>query len=742
MLRFVKRFGWLAALACGLQPAFGFSLLGPINGPSPDPMAWQTPEIGYRLPGDIGTPRNLGEEYRWNTPFIYYAFDQNFQDYFGDKGVAAVEQAIAILNGLTNFSQYSAGLTEVPLETRRVNFRAQALHLFDLKSVALYLTLEELGFAEPDRYVWTLRTRAVQPGLTCPWMVYGVIKWSFDPVNFQPTSYLNGTLYSYLIREICSGPNPLAVTFNFPVDPLAVESLPATSISTLGYGLYIRGLTRDDVGGLRYSYRSSNVNWETTSLDSTMFYTNIAAGLQLLFTSNLTMFASQALTNNAAALQALYPGLSIASTTISYTNIYTANVTAYFTNSPFDPFGTPPHLAFATNLTLTVQPRYRHLFNNVVTFQFVNGVWTIVPLPDIVIHTGPALITVQTTAVTNAPFMPVGSPPITNISSFTYVTNVVVGDFFILTNQCGISINALQATQPVYGTNVIVSATNNAASSNAQSFTQVVIDSFNQDVFTFYNVDCVTTNATLRQGMDKFTFLRANFDSLVGRFFQPITNQYFLVAVTNSQPVTNRFQRIVTKPDYLYSAADLVPNVANRTTTAGNFNFANENAGLGGPGNIQPNMQITFNKIGPLLVNIYNTNFLHNGLSELEGTTNFIWGSFDGTTNDPVVYPDGASIMDLEAQILFQIITAALPDGKVGAAYPATQLQAAGGVLPYGPWAWANGWPSLPPPGLSISPAGVITGTPTVAGTYEFTVSVAGGDSRTITRSLSMNINP
>ena len=177
-------------------------------------------------------------------------------------------------------------------------------------------------------------------------MIYGVIKLSFDPVTWQPTSYLNGTLYSYIINEICTGPDPLAVTFPFSVDPLAVESLPATSISTINYGLYTKGLTRDDVGGLRYIYQPSNVNWESMSSDSTMFYTNIAAGQQLLFTSNLTTFASQSLTNNTAALLALYPGLSIAATTNIYTNIYLTNITAYFTNYPFDPTGTPPHLAF------------------------------------------------------------------------------------------------------------------------------------------------------------------------------------------------------------------------------------------------------------------------------------------------------------------------------------------------------------------------------------------------------------
>ncbi len=52
---------------------------------------------------------------------------------------------------------------------------------------------------------------------------------------------------------------------------------------------YVTGLTRDDVGGLRYIYRTNNVNWEAMSGDSTMFYTNIAGGQQLLFTSNLTL---------------------------------------------------------------------------------------------------------------------------------------------------------------------------------------------------------------------------------------------------------------------------------------------------------------------------------------------------------------------------------------------------------------------------------------------------------------------
>ena len=746
MLRFVNRLGWLAILAFGLQPALGFCLLGPLANA---PETWQTPTIGYGL-RDIGAPKNLGEEYRWNTPDIYYAFDQNFQDYFASNGVWAVEQAIAVLNGLTNFSQYSAALTEVPMETRRINYRAEALHLYDLKTAALRITLNELGLTVPDYYVWTLHSRDVQPGLSCPWMIYGVVKRSFDPVTWQPSSYINGNLYTYWISEICSGPDPLAVTVPFSVDPLAVESLPVMSWqSDLVFGLYTTTLTRDDVGGLRYIYESTNINWEAMSPDSTMFYTNIAAGQQLLFTSNLTLFASQALTNNAAALAALYPTLSIAATTNIYTNIWVTNVTSYLTNYAWEPYGTPPHTVYATNRTLTVQTWYHHIFNNVDTFQKSNGAWTLVPLPDIVSHTGYGWITVQTSYLTNYPTDPYGTPARTNTTTTTYQTNEVIGEYFIIpTNICDLMLAGLQATLITSTTNVVVTNTVVTNSANGTILSETVIDYFTNHVFRYYEVDCVGTNVMLRQGMDKFTFHRANYDSLVGRFFQPITNLYYLVGVTNSQLVTNWFLRIVTTPDYLYTAQDLGSILgtpvayAQTDTTPPSFNDANENPGLAGPGNIQPGKTITFTKVGPWLYNVYgSTNYILDGLNESTATTNFIWGTFDGTTNDPVLYPSGTSIANLEAQILFQIVTAFLPDGKMHTAYPATQLQAAGGVLPYSNWTWATGWPSLPP-GLSLSSSGIISGTPTHAGTYGFVVSVTGGDARTISRSLSITIKP
>jgi hypothetical protein len=67
-----------------------------------------------------------------------------------------------------------------------------------------------------------------------------------------------------------------------------------------------------------------------------------------------------------------------------------------------------------------------------------------------------------------------------------------------------------------------------------------------------------------------------------------------------------------------------------------------------------------------------------------------------------------------------------LPNGTVGVAY-SQSLSATGGTPPY-TWSVISG--SLPP-GLSLSSGGVLSGTPTTASTYNFTVQVSGGGTTT-----------
>ena len=200
MLRSFKRFWVLLLLATSVIWAGAFSLLGPVD------TTYQIPAIGYnRFGDDGGGPMNLGEEYRWTIPVITYAFDQSFLDYFGSNGVRAVEQAIAILNGtnifqnVTNltpltgpYSAMSPGLAEFPQNAQRVHLQANALGLFDLKSTTMGVLLEELGLADPERFAWTLRLR--DASTTFGFTNYVVIQRNFDPVTFEPSSYVNGTL--------------------------------------------------------------------------------------------------------------------------------------------------------------------------------------------------------------------------------------------------------------------------------------------------------------------------------------------------------------------------------------------------------------------------------------------------------------------------------------------------------------------------------------------------------------------
>ncbi|HUA68803.1 MAG TPA: hypothetical protein VMA13_09675, partial [Candidatus Saccharimonadales bacterium] len=323
MLKSIKRFLWLALLVFGLQVAWGFASLGPGIGGGTLGDAWETPVISYGLAGDVGTPKNIGEEYRRNTPVMYYAYDPNFIDYFGTNGMAAVDGAFAIMNNLSNVDAYSSSLTEFPLDSLNYNLLAQTLGLTDLKSFTLSDLMEQMGLAEPERYTWTLRTRIVPPG--CPLTTeYIVTERNFDTTTLpseaiQYSPYVNGTLYSYTIFENCNGPNPLAGTIPYNLDPFANIY---TSVASFGFdnGYFYSGLTRDDVAGLRYLLQTNNINFESPTPGSDILTTNLGSTF-VLSNLDLSVLSASALTNSPDILATLFPTLIIAGVTTNFTEV-------------------------------------------------------------------------------------------------------------------------------------------------------------------------------------------------------------------------------------------------------------------------------------------------------------------------------------------------------------------------------------------------------------------------------------
>lgn len=270
MKRVVKTIltGLLVAVLAASSAAF--SLLGPF-------ASWQTAQLGYgTFTSDIGGPMNVGEEYRLTVPLLTYGFDASFWNYFGSNGVAAVDAAFKILNDLPHVSQMTPTLSEFPLSSRLVNYQARSLNLIDLKSTVVGVMLAQMGLGNAERYVWTLRDRQIQTVGGVSITNYLVIKRNFDPGTLAQSSYVNGTLYTYTIREFVNPAFSDAV--ETAVDPLALSFTSASSIDDtgggnfsssqgfnigLGSGEYLTGLTRDDAGGLRYLLQFNNFNIES-----------------------------------------------------------------------------------------------------------------------------------------------------------------------------------------------------------------------------------------------------------------------------------------------------------------------------------------------------------------------------------------------------------------------------------------------------------------------------------------------
>jgi hypothetical protein len=91
-----------------------------------------------------------------------------------------------------------------------------------------------------------------------------------------------------------------------------------------------------------------------------------------------------------------------------------------------------------------------------------------------------------------------------------------------------------------------------------------------------------------------------------------------------------------------------------------------------------------------------------------------------------------------KAQGNFEITTPSLPNGEAGVAYTPTTLTTTCGVVPY---AWSLDTGSVLPANLVLDPiTGIISGTPTTAGDYTFTIKVVDGSTPQKSATKTFNV--
>jgi len=647
---------------------------------------------------------NLGEEYRWNSPVLTYSYDESFLNYFGSNGVVAVEKAMALLNSIppastikTNYPPSSSdekNLWNYPTRPDRFHARAYNDRILDIKSHALAQLFSFMGLGSPEDSAFQLEF----PG--------DVALRNWDPISYGPSKYVNGSLLSWVVL---GGTNalPFPIDVTRPVRTLAGSALNGNT--RLAEGKYLVAPTRDDIGGYRYLYRKDNFNIEGLPPFTYQMVTNQPNLTNpAIFSVDLRWFSKESKTNTPATFKQFVltnhwwgpvytnlniPPLLVLKTNVSWSMGWTTNVTPYLTNFPWTPVGQPPTLVYLTNKYRTFKPSYDYIFGNVITnihvptedSKVLYRSWEVVPKAPLWSVVGSVPTTTNyTTTVLNDDF-PHGEIiilPTTNVVGYHF-TEMQFEEVNTLTNVLTAINNLANPGGAVAGQGGGLGAGGTAITNFVGVMEDEVWQSTNHAYLAYPIV--LQTNALLMGGIDKIRYVRVQGDSLVttnyspGRFLKQykfpdlekqtftyvipnsaagLTNaalpsfQYEVDYVTNGVRKTGKFIKFFTAPDIMITALNwpsIFP-VGIAPPAAVNNNAINGmwTLGLYGPGVIQTagNMVIGFNKIG-IHWNLDNTFFLN----EENQAPGWVWGHFDGTTEEPMLFPKSQTILDLERQI-------------------------------------------------------------------------------------------
>ena len=338
---------------------------------------------------------------------------------------------------------------------------------------------------------------------------------------------------------------------------------------------------------------------------------------------------------------------------------------------PYDPAGTPPHtetLSFNFNKNFTNGTVYI-VPTNLFGYIILGGITNVIPITNVLSAiTNEFATNVDQTAIVHY---------FTNYTYFARPVQILTTNDFA-TNQFGVRREVTwNVVTNVYDVYPIQLLTTNDLVTNSFSRTELVTLYTNMTLGYYPITLRYDPTPALRPGIDKVTFVRMYNQTLITSNFFPFTTNYldtYYITEGDTNVVVKHkmLARTTYRPDILFTAADEGEKPANfpvgawSTAAAGWENNGSLNGvypGNGtalpfaGPGVIPgqifdndaspPPMSISFSKLGPRTRN--NVFFSH---EEQLGPNTFTWGSFDGSTNTPIVYPVGASFIELENLIL------------------------------------------------------------------------------------------
>ncbi len=514
---------------------YSFALLGPspATGQTNPAIDWQnSANLDFNIAGiEIGGIVNIGEEYRWVTPEVTYAFDESFLNFFGQEGVKAVNKSFDILNAIPDYDSLSSNLTEYPLGVYRTHSQAESLGVLDMSTITLGLMMEQLGLANPLYYMYSIRQ--VNNIANSTNQVFTVILRNFDPVTSEPTNRLNGELYNYSIRTNSFRGQRYTNAVEVPRSSPFLRNLPLSALDVTSGG-YVSSLSRDDIGGLRYIYRTNNVNIESLPTDAELLLRDTNA-IQFIESVELDFFAENTVetTNSAADIAALFGYVDILSV---QTNIVIQGVTNYstfFTNYP------------GTNFTRQVIPVVVNVPMTNFTYE-IGNIFTNKEFVGVDIRN-------QTVEVTAGPFVPgVGSLQTNVVTNSTMTIARPNGEIILMPpNVVDIDIIETNFTVRVERTNSLISVEGNVFAFTNKTQEVVVSTSNLVDLVenSFGTTNTATDLQTLYPGI-LITTTNVRFTNIV------VTN-----FVADGFDVTNQLVQV-----FDYTFGNVITNQSSATT--------------------------------------------------------------------------------------------------------------------------------------------------------------------------------